>query len=167
MDDSQAVGDSWGAGRVYEDGGGVGAGDEGAVFFHALFWEGVAGCGGAGLVQPVYVEDVARAFVDCLENPRTSKKSYDLVGAERITWPEMYGIAAEKFVGKKKAAVGIPVWYAKLLTRILPGGMLPFNRDQVIMSGLDSVGDGEGFEKDFGWKGRGFAETLSEYSYGM
>jgi nucleoside-diphosphate-sugar epimerase len=133
-------------------------------FFMPYFGRGLLGRGGAGLVQPVFAEDVARAFVDCLENPKTSKKIYDLVGTERMTWPEMYRIASEKIVGKKKAAVGIPVWYAKLLTRVLPGGLLPFNRDQVVMSGMDNVGDGEAFRRDFGWKPGGFAETLAGYA---
>jgi hypothetical protein len=72
----------------------------------------------------------------------------------------MYELAAEKFVGKKRMTLGIPAWYAMGLTKILPARLLPFNRDQVIMSGMDNVGDQEEFGKDFGWKPRGFGETL-------
>jgi nucleoside-diphosphate-sugar epimerase len=129
-------------------------------FFMPYFGKGLLGLGGKVLVQPVYVGDVARAFVDCLENPKTSKKTYDVVGADRMTWPEMYGIAAEKIVGKKRPALAIPAWYAMGLTKILPGGLLPFNQDQVIMSGMDNVGESDAFERDFGWKPGGFEGTL-------
>ena len=35
------------------------------------FGSGLFGAGGAGRLQPVFVDDVARAFVDCLENGKT------------------------------------------------------------------------------------------------
>ena len=40
-------------------------------------------------VQPVAVEDVATAFVRALSRAETVGETYNLVGSEKITWPEM------------------------------------------------------------------------------
>ena len=40
-------------------------------------------------IAPVAVEDVARAFVGCLENPKAFGELYNLAGSETLTWPQM------------------------------------------------------------------------------
>src|SRR5947208_5167679 len=47
------------------------------------FGAGALGTRGAGKLQPVYVNDVARALVDALSNPRTIGEVYLLGGADR------------------------------------------------------------------------------------
>jgi NADH dehydrogenase len=131
--------------------------------FMPYFGKGFLGLGGAGLLQPVFVGDVARAFADAVEKPETAGKTYELGGADRMSWAQMHEIVARAIVGKKRMTLGIPAWYAKLLTRIVPGRWLPFNRDQVIMSGEENTCDLGAFEKDFGWKPRGFAGAVGEY----
>jgi NADH dehydrogenase len=44
--------------------------------FMPYFGGGLLGRGGAGMLQPVYVNDVARAFVDALDNPKTVGEVY-------------------------------------------------------------------------------------------
>src|SRR5688572_23445796 len=44
--------------------------------FMPYFGAGATGRGGAGMLQPVYVKDVARAFVDALEKPQTVGEIY-------------------------------------------------------------------------------------------
>ena len=132
--------------------------------FMPYFGAGLLGTGGAGLLQPVYVKDVARAFVEALSNPRTIGQTYELGGAERLTWPELYHVAAEAIVGRRRVVVPIPAWYAKALTHVLPRALLPFNRDQVIMSQEDSTADMRKFERELGWQPRGFQETIGEYA---
>jgi hypothetical protein len=59
----------------------------------------------------------------------------------------------------------IPAWYASLLTRVVPGRLLPFNRDQVVMSQEDNTtADLPRFAADFGWTPRAFAEALASYA---
>ncbi len=133
-------------------------------FFMPYFGKGALGLGGSGLIQPVYVNDVARAFVDAIGNSKTIGKTYGLGGSEVLTWPQMHRVAAKAIVGKSRLTVAIPAWYAKALAAIAPAGILPFNRDQVVMSEEDSVCDMTLFEDDFGWKPRGFSLSLGEYA---
>lgn len=121
--------------------------------FMPYFGKGLTGFGGSAQVQPVRVEDVARAFVEAaLDRPESAGKVYDLVGPERMTWPEMYGRIAESTVGKRRLALPVPAWYARLLTAVAPRSLLPFNRDQVIMSQEDNTGDPTPLARDFGWQ---------------
>jgi NADH dehydrogenase len=132
--------------------------------FMPYFGAGLLGTGGAGKLQPVYVEDVARAFVEALDNPRTIGEIYPIAGPEQMTWPELHRAAAEALVGKKRAVAAVPVWYAKLLTRVAPAGMLPFNYDQVVMSQENNTCDITKFEKDFGWMPAAFEPTIRGYA---
>lgn len=102
-------------------------------------------------IQPIRVEDVARAFVDSLEMPQTVHKTIDLVGPGVLTWPQMYQQFAMYTTGRARPVLGIPIWYARVLTRILPASWLPFNRAQVEMAGEDNVSDPDGVQKLFGW----------------
>lgn len=132
--------------------------------FMPYFGAGIFGTEGAGLLQPVYVKDVARAFVDCIEKPPTIRRTYDLCGVDRMTWPQLHQAFAATVVGKRRWVIPIPAWYAKSLIYFLPKGSLPFNHDQVIMSQEDSVGNISAFEKDFGWKPGEFNSALKSYA---
>jgi nucleoside-diphosphate-sugar epimerase len=136
-------------------------------FFMPYFGAGPFGCGGAGLLQPVFVKDVARAMVDALEKPKTVGEIYLLGGQDRMTWPEMHKTVSKAIVGKARRTVAIPVWKAKLLSAIGIGQLLGFNRDQVVMSQENSVCDLTKFKDDFGWEPRGFGESLESYAKGM
>jgi NADH dehydrogenase len=135
--------------------------------FMPYFGAGLFGMGGAGILQPVYVKDVARAFVDALSLSKTIGQTYEFGGSERLTWPALYRASAEMIVGKRRATLPIPAWYAKALTYVVPGALLPFNRDQVIMSQEDGTAEMRQFERDFAWKPRGFQQTLAEYANGL
>lgn len=132
--------------------------------FMPYFGAGVFGLGGAGLLQPVHVDDVARAFVDALAQPRTIGKTYDLAGPDRVTWPQLHRAVARAVIGKPRLTIPIPVWYARLLTRIAPASLLPFNRDQVTMSQEDNTADIHPFVNDFEWTPRAFEPSLREYA---
>jgi NADH dehydrogenase len=132
--------------------------------FMPYFGSGILGLGGAGMLQPVYVRDVARAFVDALEKPQTIGQVYNLGGSQQMSWPQMHKMAARAILGKNRWAAALPAWYAKFLAAITPTTFLPFNRDQVIMSQEDNTADLADFIRDFGWTPRGFEQTLAEYS---
>ncbi|MGH7215578.1 MAG: hypothetical protein ACREIT_12505, partial [Tepidisphaeraceae bacterium] len=121
----------------------------------------------AGMLQPVYVKDVARAFVDSLGNPRTAGEVYLLGGADRMSWSDLHHASARAIIGRERAVMALPAWYAKALTYALPRALLPFNRDQVIMSQEDNTCDLTKFTGDFGWSPRAFADTLGTYARTM
>jgi NADH dehydrogenase len=128
------------------------------------FGAGVLGRRGAGRLQPVYVGDVARAFVDALENPKTIREVYLLAGPDQLTWPELHRACAQAIVGRRRSVMPLPAWYARLLTHVVPGTLLPFNRDQVAMSQEDNIADLTKFRDDFGWDPQPFEPTLREYA---
>lgn len=132
--------------------------------FMPYFGGGLLGLGRKKLIQPVYVNDVARAFVEALSKPTTIGQTYCMGGSDRLTWPQMHHVAAGAFTGRSKLAAPLPAWYAKALTHIVPGKLLPFNRDQVIMAEEDSVCDMGQFATEFGWTPSGFEMTLKEYA---
>jgi len=132
-------------------------------FFMPYFGKGLFGFGGAGTIQPVFVGDVARAFVESIDNPKSVGKEYAISGAQELSWPEMHRMVARMITGKSRLALPIPAWYAKALAAVVPAALLPFNRDQVIMSQEDNTADTSKFERDFGWKTTGFEESLRSY----
>jgi NADH dehydrogenase len=132
--------------------------------FMPYFGAGAFGRGGAGKLQPVHVGDVARAFVDAIEQPATIGEVYPIGGPDRLTWPELHHACAEAIVGRRRWVMAMPAWKAKLLTRVIPPVLLPFNRDQVVMSQEDNTCDMSKFKSDFGWEPRPFEASLREYS---
>lgn len=132
--------------------------------FMPYFGSGLLGRGGAGMLQPVSVKDVGRAFVEALGNPKTVGEIYPLAGAQVVTWPELHRISALAITGKRRWVMALPAWYARLLTRAVPGFLLPFNRDQVTMSQEDNTADISKFKADFGWTPGGFEEQVKEYA---
>ena len=66
--------------------------------FMPYFGAGALGRGGAGKLQPVYVKDVARAFVQSLASPATIGEVYPLGGPDRLTWPELHRISLSRNV---------------------------------------------------------------------
>ena len=133
-------------------------------FFMPYFGRGLLGLSGAGKLQPVYVKDIARAFVDALGNSKTIGEIYPIGGPHEITWPQMHRTVAEAITGRKPLIVPLPAWYAKMLAAIVPAPLLPFNRDQVIMSQENNTCDISKFKDDFGWEPQAFEETVKSYS---
>src|SRR5258706_4060801 len=76
--------------------------------------------GGAPQMQPIFVKDVARAFVDALEKPRTIGEIYPIGGSQVFTWPEFYRTASRIIRGKERMGTGIPVPIAKVVAKIGP-----------------------------------------------
>lgn len=132
--------------------------------FMPYFGGGVFGTAGAGTLQPIFVGDVARAFVDALDRPATIGKSYCLGGTQVLTWPELHRTMSRAIVGRPRAVLPLPAWNAKLLARVVPNALLGFNRDQVLMSQEHSTCDLAPFTADFGWAPRGLQETLATYA---
>jgi len=132
--------------------------------FMPYFGSGITGFGGAAKVQPVFVKDVARAFVDAVGNPKTIGEVYLLAGNDQMTWPQMYRTVSRAVVGKQRLTAPIPAWYAKMLTKVIPASLLPFNADQVDMSQEDNIADIAKFVNDFGFSPQAFESSLQSYA---
>ena len=135
--------------------------------FMPYFGAGPMGFGGAGKLQPVYVHDVARAFVDALDNRNTIGEVYPIAGPDEVTWPQLHETVARALVGHKRWVMPMPVWVARILASILPSRLLGFNRDQLIMSQEDNTSDISKLVDHFGWQPQPFAATLQAYAQQM
>ena len=116
----------------------------------------------AGRLQPVWVQDVARCFVAALANDGSIGETYPMGGPDRFTWPQFYLTCRNHLPkAKNKPVLALPAWYAKL---IAGKPLVPFNKDQVIMSQEDSVCDIAKVQGDFGFELAAFEPTFAEYA---
>ncbi len=93
--------------------------------------------------QPVYVGDVADAFVNALENPQSVDQRIDLCGPEVFTLRQIVEYTAE-VLGIRRLIVPLPDRLARMQAAVMeyvPGK--PFSRDNYQSLQVDSVcGDG-------------------------
>jgi NADH dehydrogenase len=68
--------------------------------------------------QPVWVEDVSRAFVNSLDNEATIGRSYELCGPKVYTLRELVKFAAEA-AGHRRPVVALPDGIARLQARLM------------------------------------------------
>jgi len=105
-------------------------------------------CPGARF-QPVYVEDVVRAFADSLDNHKTFGQRYDLCGPQIYTLREIVEYVA-KLLDKRVCVVGLPdglSWLQAAMLEFAPGK--PFSLDNYRSLQVDSVCE-KGFPEVFG-----------------
>ena len=114
-------------------------------------------------LQPVDVQDVARAIADAVDRPELTGQTVNLVGSQVADWRQMYQVIGETVTPHPRPAVGLPVWYGKVLTALLPAAWLPFNKSQVVMAGEDNVADVAETARQLGWTPRPFAQAFREY----
>jgi NADH dehydrogenase len=97
--------------------------------------------GGADVkFQPVWVEDVANAFVNCLDNDATVGKVYELAGPKVYTLRELVQFAAAA-AGHKRLVVALPDSVARLQARLMelaPGEPL-LSRDNLDSMKRDNI----------------------------
>jgi NADH dehydrogenase len=115
----------------------------------------------AGKLQPVYVKDVARAFVDALSKKSTIGEVYPLCGPDVVSWPQMHKMVSSAIVGRERMTGWIPVPIARVVA-LMPGA--PYNTDQVIMSQENNTSDIRKLVDDFGWEPQPFEATLRSYA---
>jgi uncharacterized protein YbjT (DUF2867 family) len=97
--------------------------------------------------QPVWVEDVAEAFVRALDQPGSIGQCYELVGPERYTLRRIVEMTAEA-TGRNRLVLALPDALGRLQAEVgelLPGK--PISRDNWRSLQLDSVSDDNGLPK--------------------
>ncbi|MFN3410063.1 MAG: complex I NDUFA9 subunit family protein [Limisphaerales bacterium] len=141
------------------------------LFARMARWSPVLPVMGSGnnLLQPVAVENVARAFVAALTEPRSVGQTLDVCGAERLTFLAVLD-AILAALGRRRFKLRIP-WpvarvQAALLERLFPLVLRqapPLNRDQLLMLQEDNVGDGTRADEWFGLRHASFAADIRRY----
>lgn len=119
--------------------------------------------GGKTLFQPVYVNDVASAFVAALQNPKAEGKTYELGGPETYSFEQIIKYI-QKEICRPRLYVNIPLGLMQFggsildaLFRINPFAEPPFTGDQMKLLKYDNVVGA----KSLGFKDLGINETTS------
>ncbi|MBX3385762.1 MAG: NAD(P)H-binding protein [Phycisphaeraceae bacterium] len=121
-------------------------------------------------VQPVYVEDVAKAIGESLERAESIGEVYPLVGSEVLNWQELSEFIRDALPGtnKKMGTWFIPGEHAAVMARVAGkvglGSLLPFDEGQARMATEDSTADGLKARADLGVEARPFRETVRSYA---
>ena len=98
--------------------------------------------------QPVWVGDVARAVVTCLQKPDTIGQTYELCGPDVLTLGELVqraGQWAGVNHGRGRPIIGLPMWMGWLQAaamELAPGEPL-MSRDNLASMNVDNVATGQ------------------------
>src|SRR5215211_839343 len=117
---------------------------------------------GTNLWQPVYHEDCARGVYEALVRPAAVGRSYDLPGAEPLTYLEMVETAAGT-LGRKPRIVRVPL---EPVRRVLAAAErlrlpLPVKSEQVLRLREDKAYPYDRAKKDLGYAPRPFREGVA------
>ncbi|MBX3388261.1 MAG: NAD(P)H-binding protein [Phycisphaeraceae bacterium] len=122
------------------------------------------------VVQPVAVEDVAIAFASAVEKSEAIGETYNLVGSEKISWPEMLHEIRDQVHGANDnlSAWGVPAELAAMKATAAQhvglGALLPFDRGMALMGGQDSVAETEKVKAQLGLNARPFRASFRKYA---
>ncbi len=117
---------------------------------------------GRALMQPVYVEDLAKGIVRAIEDPKTEGAEYNLAGPKGLEYREIVQIILRELGREKKVArlnIGLPLAYA--ITKPLqfvPG--FPINEEQVLRLLEDKVFDISKAQNELDYRPRPFRDGI-------
>ncbi len=122
------------------------------------------------IIAPVSVDDVALAFVGSLREPRTIGETYNLVGSERLSWPEMLvHIRDSIHHGNPDAQPwGLPGFAAAGMAiaakQIGMGSALPFDAGMAMMGAQNSFAELEKVRTHLGIEPKPFRAAFAGYA---
>ncbi len=122
------------------------------------------------MVQPVYVEDVARCFVAALGNADTVEEIYPVVGSESMSWPEMLCVMRDMLPGARDGIqpFHIPGEHAAVIARAAKlvgmGWALPFDAGQALMGCEDSTASTSKMVASLGVEPAGLRASMRGYA---
>jgi uncharacterized protein YbjT (DUF2867 family) len=116
---------------------------------------------GTFLQQPLYVEDLADAIVKALSVKATSRRAYNVAGAEPITFDALVGTVSS-LLGKNLIQIHLPAGAIVKALRFFEekGLRFPITSEQVLRLNEDKVFDYSDAAGDFGFKPRTFSAGL-------
>jgi len=113
------------------------------------------------LQQPVYVEDVARAVVNCVSNDRTSQKAYNLPGAKALTYNRVIDIISQ-LMGRRVFKIHLPALPIVLTLESIErlGFRLFIKAEQIKRLNENKTFDFDKAARDFGYRPSSFEEGI-------
>ncbi len=105
---------------------------------------------GGSQFQPIWVEDVSRAFVSSIGNQHVSAQAYDLGGPKTYSFQAMLELLMS-VLDRQRLLIPLPGFAAKIMasfTSVLPTP--PITLDQLKLLTHDNTIDGEAFPAQFG-----------------
>jgi uncharacterized protein YbjT (DUF2867 family) len=95
-------------------------------------------------MQPVWVQDVAAAIVECLQSPDTIGKTYELVGPDVFTLRQLVQMAGSHS-GHPRPVLALPGWagYVQALALELAPGEPLMSRDNLLSLQTDNIASGK------------------------
>jgi nucleoside-diphosphate-sugar epimerase len=112
---------------------------------------------GNGLWQPIYVADLADAVASALDSPHTSRRAYNVAGAEPLRFTDLVRTAA-RAIGRHVALVRVPLEAAVLVSRLAP----IVTPEQIRRLAEDKAFPYTEATRDFGFAPRTFAEGVAK-----
>ena len=100
--------------------------------------------------QPIWVEDVARAFVQSIGNPKVQQQVYTLAGNDVYTFKTILDMWMQA-LGRKRTLLPVPNIGAKVIatvSKFLPTPII--TADQLKLLQYDNISQGEAFPSIFG-----------------
>lgn len=116
---------------------------------------------GATRLQPVHVDDVARAIARLVEGAGGGRDTFELGGAEVLSYREIL-VAVLRRLGRRRLLLPVPFAAWRVIAAMLqPLPNPPLTRDQVILMEHDNVvGEGVGTFADLGLSPAAFVASL-------
>ena len=117
---------------------------------------------GNHLLQPIHVDDVARAIVDALDNDRTIGRAYNIAGKAPLTFNELVATIA-RLSGRRATRLHVPLAPAVFVARILERARigLTVRSEQLLRLNEDKAFPCEDAARDFGFSSRSFEEGVA------
>lgn len=116
---------------------------------------------GKYLQQPIYVDDVAQAVVNCLSNESTIGKSYNIAGKHPLTYNDVIDTIARQ-LNKRVWKIHVPSKPIVSLLRLFEKIHIPFpiKTEQVLRLNENKEFSYAEAQKDFGFSPMSFEEGL-------
>ena len=115
---------------------------------------------GDALQQPVYVDDVAQAIISAAERDLSIGQSYDIAGAEAISFLDIVNLVAAA-LGRSTNKVHVPYVMAKYASLLLGSIGLGITFEQVLRFGEEKTFDISAASRDLGYKPLSFEKGLA------
>jgi NADH dehydrogenase len=121
---------------------------------------------GRQVLQPIWVDDVARVFVEALRRDATVGRTYEVAGPDVLALREFYTIVSRVLLGREKTLVSVPAFLvragaaAAAMTLAHP----PVTRDELRMLEESRPCDIRPMVEAFGFEPARFEETLAAYA---
>jgi nucleoside-diphosphate-sugar epimerase len=118
---------------------------------------------GNNLIQPIYIEDVAKAVSNIIYNKKTYKKIYNIAGKSPLKYNDMLKIVKEK-LKKDFRIIKLPMRLSVLLVSLYAGASKNplLTADQIARMGVDKTYSYRKAREDFGFSPISFEKGIEK-----